>query len=360
MEKKSNVLSIISLIFGIIGLLTTCIIIGIIPCIVGLIIGIIALSKKQNKVMSIIGIITSSIGIMIFAFILFMASASDTVSNNNNSSDIQETEINSMPAETTELETEPVEIVEEEIFIESTVIYDENDVVITVKGFNDDSTPSIDFFIENNSSLNLGINAHAYAINKIMANNNIYCMDYNIGAGKKANATLEIDKDFLIDSDIDIIETIDILFWFYDNDKSYKAFDTGVISLITSVNHNPIEISGGQQLYNENGIAVSYICTRPTDITYLVTNETGTYIDFDVENISVNDFTSSEIDFELCGVILFDGCGTYIKYHPSSQFLQDNDIGNMDNIEKVDFNLNIRVEEDYFKESLTSLITFEN
>lgn len=65
-EKKSNVLSILSLILGIVGLIFSFIMIGIIPAIVGLVLGIKALIKKQSSSIAIGGIVTSILGCMIF------------------------------------------------------------------------------------------------------------------------------------------------------------------------------------------------------------------------------------------------------------------------------------------------------
>lgn len=90
MQKKSDALSVLSLIFGLIGLFTILYVIGVIPCIVGLILGIIALSKSQNKGLAIAGIVTSSIGICLIAFILavtLLSSLSSNESDKGNNSD---------------------------------------------------------------------------------------------------------------------------------------------------------------------------------------------------------------------------------------------------------------------------------
>lgn len=63
-------MSVASLILGIIGLLTSCIVIGIIPSIIGLILGILSMKSTKNKGASIAGIVTSAVGILIFVIIL--------------------------------------------------------------------------------------------------------------------------------------------------------------------------------------------------------------------------------------------------------------------------------------------------
>ena len=47
--EKMSVLSILSIIFGVIGLLSSCLFIGIIPAIIGLIFGILAVVKKDKR-----------------------------------------------------------------------------------------------------------------------------------------------------------------------------------------------------------------------------------------------------------------------------------------------------------------------
>lgn len=72
-ERKSNTLSILSLILGIIGMLTVFLAFGILPCIAALILGIIALVKNQSKGMAIGGIICSIVGIMCFLFLMLLS-----------------------------------------------------------------------------------------------------------------------------------------------------------------------------------------------------------------------------------------------------------------------------------------------
>lgn len=96
-EKKSNTLSILSLVLGIVGLIAVVIVIGIVPCIAALILGIIAITKKQNVGMAVGGIVTSSIGIVVFLIILLSPSSpsSGTVVKNSADSETVEAETES-------------------------------------------------------------------------------------------------------------------------------------------------------------------------------------------------------------------------------------------------------------------------
>lgn len=88
-QKKQSGLEIAAFVLGIIGMLTTCIVIGIVPCIIGLIFSIIVLcSKKQKNGMAIAGLVCSIIGILIFCLFVFIA---NQPKEENNESVIAET-----------------------------------------------------------------------------------------------------------------------------------------------------------------------------------------------------------------------------------------------------------------------------
>lgn len=70
-EKNRSGLSISSIVLGIVALLSGCIVVGIVPAIAGLVVGFIALTKKDKR--AIWGIICSAIGFLIAASILVWA-----------------------------------------------------------------------------------------------------------------------------------------------------------------------------------------------------------------------------------------------------------------------------------------------
>ena len=72
-QKKQSGLGIASLVLGIGGAMTTCIIVGIIPCFIGLILAIISLcDKSRRKETAIAGLVCSICGIVIFILFLFL------------------------------------------------------------------------------------------------------------------------------------------------------------------------------------------------------------------------------------------------------------------------------------------------
>lgn len=243
------------------------------------------------------------------------------------------------------------------VAIEEKILYDERNVKIYVKGIEKTSTGyDINIYIENNSNLNLGFYAHAYSINKIMTGNNIYSMNCDVAAGKRANTKIEIQEIFLGNYEIEKLKSIDILFWAYDNDKSYKEFDTGQITLETNLFDGNFDKIIGTNIYDKDGIRVDYLYNSGNEYTYCLTNNIGSYFDFDVENLTINDYTSSEIDYDLMGIIVLDTCQTIFTINVSDDFVSSN---NISSVEKVEFNLNVRPMESYFDNWNTDMILLE-
>lgn len=101
---KQSGFGIASLILGIIGILTLCIVLGIVPAILSIVFGIIAIANKDNKkALPIIGIVLSSIAIIGSVFVAIFA-LSDTNNDKSNTEEIT-TEITTTKEETTEEKT---------------------------------------------------------------------------------------------------------------------------------------------------------------------------------------------------------------------------------------------------------------
>lgn len=239
-----------------------------------------------------------------------------------------------------------------QITIEKKLIYDKNNVKIYVTGFEDNK---VKFYIENNSNLNLSFNAHSYAINGIMTGNNIYDMNCDVAANAKANTSLTIKSDFLSKYSIDEIQSIEINFWAYDNDKSFKEFDTGKITINTNASSSSLtKIKGTEELYNEKSIEVQYINQDNNNYTYLITNNTDSLFTFDIYNITINGFTSSETDYDLYNEEVLNGCQYVFTITVSNSFMYEN---NIDKVEDISFNISIRPNADYFNEWTTPMLS---
>lgn len=241
--------------------------------------------------------------------------------------------------------------------IKEQVIYNQNNTVIKVKNLEETSTEiKINIYIENNSNLNLGFNAHAYGINGIMAGNNIYDMDCDVAAGKMANTSITIQKSFLDKVGIKNFKFMDIIFWAYDNDKNYKEFETNVCHVSTSADDAKSNVLTGNNIYNTDGISVDYLSSKDNQYTFVLTNTTGSYIDFDIDNLTINDYTDSDIDYDLYNEEVLNNNQYIFTIKVSNDFLKNNVINN---ISKLEFEIKYRLNGSYENEKNTNMIEYK-
>lgn len=248
---------------------------------------------------------------------------------------------------------------------EDFVLYEDNGIHVETKGLTDaPSTDTIGLYIENSSNLNLGVAPYAYAINGIMAGGDQYGVNSaNVAPGKKANSTIELadswnNKDFFKDFQMNEVDSFDILLWAYDNDKSFKAFDSGQIHADvtgTTLTSSPV-FDNAQNLYNQNGISVDFISSDGNSFTFCITNTTGQYFTYDVVSETYDDFTTSDKNYDLYNEYLLNNCKTLVTLTPTDDFLSLNGITD---VSKVDFALTVRPLAEYASEYTTDLISYQ-
>lgn len=297
--------------------------------------------KKGN------GCLLSIIAVVVVFLLIFLVPSPKENENENEGQEYKD----EILLEDTQMSTDNLEPTKN-VTVKEKKIYSKNNVRIDVKGF-DNKEKTLSFFIKNNSNLNLGFNAHAYSVNGIMTMNNIYDMECNVATKKKANTELQIDTSFLDENNISEIEYIDILFWAYDNDKQFKEFETNVIRIKTSSYKKEELNTKGKKIYNNKGIEIKYSGEDEGKYLLSVNNKSGEYINFDVENITVNGYTSSDDDFDLFDVCLFDKNMVQISIKPENDFLKKN---NIKKINTVEFSLAVRKKGDYFDTYNTDMI----
>jgi len=232
------------------------------------------------------------------------------------------------------------------------LLYKGHDTVIKTTGIDNSD---IAFYFENNSDLNLSFDIHSYAVNGIMAEEDRFVMSTDVVSGKKASNTLSISKSWLRENGISEIKYVDILFWAYDNAKSYKAFESKIVRISANVDKLQSSYEGGDELYNKNGIVVDLLRTGKTSATFAVTNNTDSYFDFDVDNVSVNDWTYDT------GISIYDeqvlpACTGIYTIEIDSDFKETNQISD---INTVEFCLNVRPTGDYHNDYETEIITIQ-
>lgn len=216
-------MAILALILGIVGLLLSCIAIGIVPCVIALILAILVLKgNKPGRGLAVGGLVTSIIGIVIFVVIMIGVSGSD----DNKEPSLVKTEASSS------IETEETEAVTEEETEETTEeektsfgvgeTAEMNDIQVTLVGYEESSgseynKPSdgnvfllLNFDIANNSDKELSISsmmsfeAYAddytlnYSIGALMAKPDETQLDGTIAPGKKMNGWIgyEVPADW--------------------------------------------------------------------------------------------------------------------------------------------------------------------
>lgn len=248
---------------------------------------------------------------------------------------------------------------------EDFVLYEDNGIHVETKGLTGaPSTDTIGLYIENSSNLNLGVAPYAYAINGIMAGGDQYGVNSaNVAPGKKANSTIELadswnNKDFFKDFQMNEVDSFDILLWAYDNDKSFKAFDSGQIHADvtgTTLTSSPV-FDNAQNLYNQNGISVDFISSDGNSFTFCITNTTGQYFTYDVVSETYDDFTTSDKNYDLYNEYLLNNCKTLVTLTPTDDFLSLNGITD---VSKVDFALTVRPLAEYASEYTTDLISYQ-
>ncbi len=230
------------------------------------------------------------------------------------------------------------------------VVYEGHGVVITAKGMEKTGSDwNVNLLIENSSDLNLGFNAHAYAVNGIMTRESIYAMDCDVAAGKKVNAQLTLKGRFLQQFGIEDSEIgcIDVLFWAYDNDKYFKEFDTGQLEIKTSLYNGVHDRLVADTVFSESGISVDYVKSDRDEYTFAVSNDTGKYVSFTFDEISVNDYTVSSTDYDLYNETLLDGCQILCIVKVKSDFKEANGITT---VQTLDWNIEIEPEDDWREE----------
>lgn len=310
--------------------------------------------------------IKHGIQILSFTLALVLALSSCSIGQDTFITETPQISISAEPNFTgtlTPSEPETIQDSEEPTTVAESILFEENDVIIKTNGCEEtNSSLNIGIYIENNSNLNLSFNAHAYAINGIMTGNNIYDMDCDVAAGKKANTILEIDKNVMNTLGVKRLKNIDVLFWAYDNDKYFKAFDTNQIFIPTNYNDDTYDCYTGTTVYSDKDVQVDYLGTDNGEYLYAITNSTGTYMSFGVENLSFNDYSDSSFKFsffdtgiihDLNSVIVLNGCQAIIAIKPDDDFIN---INHIDEITKIEFSLNIRSEENYFEDWSTEPI----
>ena len=305
----------------------------------------------------------SHVLVVIVAFVLLIGWAAVSIKSSKSAEDDEystsetvETEYEEAEVETTSETSTEAEVL---ATVTDSVIYEGNDVKIELKSLDGNT---LSFYVENNSTKNLSTSMHAYAINGYMADNNIYDMSNPIAANSKANITFDIPQVLDSGYEVDKIKRMDFLIWFYDDDKSFKDFDTGIITVETSLADGTLDNDiGNEELLNENNISYKLIEKDEDKLVIGINNNSDTYCDFDGKNVVVNGFTlNTDYNLDIFDKVVFPECSYPMTFEyewsTEADFKKTNGI---DKIENVTLNFSVRPNSDYFSETTSSQLSVE-
>lgn len=231
------------------------------------------------------------------------------------------------------------------------IIWQGNECIITLTGA---SKETLKFLIENNSSKDYSFNIHSLSVNGIMTDCNIYTMNTDIPSGKKSNVELDISE---YTSEFSNFEYAEMLFWVYDNSKSYKDFETEIIHIESD------KFSGQSYFYNSekkcetNGLTVLLGGLQNDKFNVYICNNNDYYVDVDIENLSFNGWAyDTSYEFDLHDVEIFPNSQIKLEMDIEPEFLH---INNIEEILNCEFSINIRKYGDYFDAAETEKIVFE-
>ncbi len=219
------------------------------------------------------------------------------------------------------------------------VVYDANDVKITVKGLEDGGfNTSVNLLIENNSKKNILITVPSLSVNSYMMDGTLYA---EVAAGKKANKDISILNSDFAAAGIETIAEIVFTFKLSDPETWDDIATSDLITLKTSATDYVQEFHNeGDLLYEENGVRVICQGLKQDMIwdgccVFYVENNSDRAVSVYAENVSVNGYMQ-EANF-------------WVDLRPSTRIvdgmslldLEDISVNSVHEIETIEFNLKI-------------------
>lgn len=186
------------------------------------------------------------------------------------------------------------------VTLDETVIYNENDIKITVTGLNENGLlgPELNLLIENNSAQNIIVQPDYCLVNGYMMHG---LMSSDVAVGKKNNDTLDFSRSTLNECGIDQITDIRLKFTISDGNSWMTLYKTDEINLQTSAvgTYTQTYNDSGEVIYDTNGIKV--VAKSAGDeflgkgVTFYLENNTDQHIVVNGENISVNGYMMTDL-----------------------------------------------------------------
>lgn len=220
------------------------------------------------------------------------------------------------------------------------VIYDDNDIKITYKGFSQAGlfkSASFDFLIENNSDKDLTVRSEDVSVNDYSVSNFLY---EEVAAGKKSNSGVDIYSSVLEENNIESIDKVEFTLDFIDPESYKSQFKSDKIVITLNENAEQSDpTKDGKLIHEADGVSVYYMentggsWISDDGLKFFIKNDTDKNVVVSSEDVSINDFsmkyTSLYAEVE-AGKKTNDVMDLY------SSELEENGI---DKVEKVEFKL---------------------
>lgn len=331
---------------GISGLSIAAFVISFLGCLsfIGLILGIVDLSKKDGKKknLSIAAIIVS---ILMFILTLVLVgvggSSSDKKELTNKSSKSKaKTEAVSETEEEQETSDESFTSSEKEdttsgFSIDEQVLVEQQGVKITAVEYVYDSIwgDGIKLLLENNTSQNLTFSCEALIVNDFMISD---LFVQSVASGKSAYETMYLSNSQLRQAGIDNVGKIEIYFRVYDSDTWDNLFTSDCVTLETSdyANMDTTTDIQGLEIYNKDGITIKaqYVDENSfwgKAILLYAENNSSRNITISAENLSINGFMM----LDLYSDTIYAGKKSFNDVTLLSSELEENNITEINDVE---------------------------
>lgn len=279
-----------------------------------------------------------------------------------------ETKDNKTESETIREETKSEEIIaptseteELNISLPEQEIYNQDGLIVTVKGFESDglSGPQIKLLLENNGDKNVTIQPRNSSINGYMMDFQMSC---DVAAGKKANDSINISSRDLEECSIETIANIEFSLHIFGTDGWDTINDSDIITLKTTGNEKYIQNydDSGDILYDENNIRiiskglVNDGSFMGPECYFYIENNSDSGITIQQRNTSVNGFM---IDASMsCDVLPGKKAIDSLTF-----FSSDMEKNNIENIEEIETSFHIFQLEGYetIADTAPIVMTFE-
>lgn len=229
-------------------------------------------------------------------------------------------------------------------------VYDDNGIVISYssKAVEDGQT-TIQMTYENNSGKNLSLMPRVVAVNgKVILWNYWGYGSVDVADGKK-----NIDEFTCGEESINSIDAEYSAF----NDDYKVEFTTGVFRAGDEAEPENV----GTEIYADDAMKIAYVGREGNTFEFCLTNTSDLFYGFDVENISVNDFTIDDYDnFKLRYIGSLPNCQTNfsisLEGDENSELLSNYGI---DSIDQIGFSIDVLVNDSEFDDASYSTGTID-